>query len=650
MKRRKKIILLSILFASFVCFLNASIKKLDPWKNWLKEVDLIMIKAEKAVFKSLETEEDRKRFQESFWKVRDPRPETPHNEYKGEFYRRRQYAETKLEGANSDRGQIYILLGKPFEIKNFSSREKVVDCELWIYKAEGRPELPALMYLLFYRPEDFGRYRQFYPGLHSALDLINPGYLLEITSKYEAYSIIKRGFPELARATVSIIPVEGDLTFGIPLTYSGSVIAKIYRLPEKEVEQNYLKNFGSLEGTVDVTYSVKAIGGKGFISLSENRGFKFLNYSIIPDVIHMSKTAENLHTAIININLRVEDLEGKTIHQQERNINLKISDPGKKAALEERKLVFKDFAPIVEGEFDVSITFSNKASNEFFVYKERINITDKTVPVLVGFKIKKINSDNFMPFSTGDYKVLLDPRLIFDKTDSLEGLIFSEKPPHIHLTSLRDENNSIEIKDIMKQGNLYVFRQPLMNIKSENYYLSIKNEKGEIYNKIIFVLPFHVEKPLEHERIEPSSSNFNYLFAMALQHFNKGDVDTAIEYFKKLPEDLWNSKTLPSIARAYYAKKDYEKVIELLEKENITKNYTVLLLLANSSLELKRLTKAAEYFEILRKYGDTAKINSALGAIYYSLGDKEKAKVYWDRAKNLEKKSQKKNLNKDKES
>lgn len=638
MKRQKKIILSSIFFASFLCLLSASTKESDPWKNWLKEVDLIMTKAEKAVFKSLETEEDRKRFQDSFWKARDSSPETPHNEYKMEFYRRREYAETKLEGANSDRGQIYILLGEPLDKKNFEGEEKVVDCELWIYKAERRPELPPFMYLLFYRPEDFGRFRQFHPGLHSALDLITPGFKLELTSQYQAYEIIRRRYPELAKATVSIIPVEGDPAFGPPLTYSGSVIAKIYRLPEKEVEQNYLKNFASLEGTVDVTYSVNEIGGKGFISLSENRGFMFLNYSIIPDVIHLSKTAENIHSAIININLRIEDLEGKTIHQQERNINLEIDDPQEKAALEQRKLVFNDFAPIVEGEFDVSITFSNKASNEFFVYKERISITDKTVPVLVGFKIEETHSDNFMSFSTDDYKVLLDPRLIFNRTDSLEGLIFSAQPPHIQLTSLEDESNSIEIKDIVKQGNLCVFRQPLVDIKSENYYLSIRNEKAEIYNKIIFVLPFRVEKPLEHERIEPSSSNFNYLFAMALQHFNKGDADRAIEYFKKLPEDLWNSKTLPSIARAYYAKNDYKKVIELLEKENITKDYTVLLLLANSSLELNKLPKAAEYFEMLRKYGDTAKINRALGAIYYSLGDKEKANVYWDRAKNLEKK------------
>ncbi|MFW6173922.1 MAG: GWxTD domain-containing protein, partial [Elusimicrobiota bacterium] len=559
-----------------------------------------------------------------------------------EFYRRLKYAETQLEGPNSDRGRIYILLGEPFEIRNFSGYEDVVDCELWIYHAEGRPGLPPFMYLLFYRPKNFGNYRQFYPGIHSALDIISPGYSLGKTSKLRAYQIIKESLPQLAQATLSIIPGENVPVTGITQTSSGSVIAQIHTLPEREVKRNYLKNFAAVDGIVDVTYSAKEIGGKGLISISKNKGIKFLNYSIMPEDIYMRKIADNLHTASITINLRIEDLEGKTIHQQERNINLEFDDVKEKAAVEERKLAFKDFAPIVDGEYNISIIFSNKSKEGYFIYKKRINITDDTVPVLVGYRIEKDVSGNFVPFSAQGYKVLTDPRLIFNKDESLVGLIFSELKPIIHLTSVADTNNSFEIKDIVKEGNLFVFRQPLENIRSDNYFLSIKSEKGEIFRKIISVMPFYVEKPLYFERSEDTSSELNYIFVIAQEYLNKGEFDTAIEYFNKLPENLWNSTTLPIIARAYYAKEEHEKVVELLEKENVEKNYSVLLLLANSSLELKRKQKAAEYFEMLRKYGDTVKLNRILGAIYYSLGKREKAKVYWERAKKLQK-SKKKN-------
>jgi tetratricopeptide (TPR) repeat protein len=124
---------------------------------------------------------------------------------------------------------------------------------------------------------------------------------------------------------------------------------------------------------------------------------------------------------------------------------------------------------------------------------------------------------------------------------------------------------------------------------------------------------------------------------IAQQYLNKGDVDKSLEYFNKLPENLWNSRTIPIIARAYYSKKDYERVVELLEKETVIKDYSVLVLLANSFMELNRKQRAADYFEILRKYGDTAQINKILGDIYFSLGEKEKAEVYWERAKKLEK-------------
>jgi hypothetical protein len=67
--------------------------------------------------------------------------------------------------------------------------------------------------------------------------------------------------------------------------------------------------------------------------------------------------------------------------------------------------------------------------------------------------------------------------------------------------------------------------------------------------------------------------------------------------------------------------------LELLEKNGVERTYPVLLLLGNSCLELKKLDKAAVYFEQVRKCEDTPENNRTLGAICFSLGDKEKAKT-----------------------
>jgi len=53
-----------------------------------------------------------------FWKVRDPEPSTPKNEFREEHYRRINYANlwfgrgTPTQGWRTDMGRIYIKLGQ----------------------------------------------------------------------------------------------------------------------------------------------------------------------------------------------------------------------------------------------------------------------------------------------------------------------------------------------------------------------------------------------------------------------------------------------------------------------------------------------------------------------------------------------------------
>ena len=61
-------------------------------KLWIEEIaSYIITKSERVVFESLTTSEERVRFIETFWKRRDPTPETPENEYQIEHYRRLAY-------------------------------------------------------------------------------------------------------------------------------------------------------------------------------------------------------------------------------------------------------------------------------------------------------------------------------------------------------------------------------------------------------------------------------------------------------------------------------------------------------------------------------------------------------------------------------
>ncbi|MCX6565219.1 MAG: GWxTD domain-containing protein [Candidatus Aminicenantes bacterium] len=140
-------------------------KKAEPlskWsKQWLEEVvPYIITPPEKKIFIALLTEEDRGNFMESFWRKRDPNPQTPENEYKIEYYKRIAWANKFLGNAGiagwrTDRGRIYILLGPPNEIQrdmtssSYSSNMFHGPKEVWNYYGTPSPYLPYNMEFAF---------------------------------------------------------------------------------------------------------------------------------------------------------------------------------------------------------------------------------------------------------------------------------------------------------------------------------------------------------------------------------------------------------------------------------------------------------------------------------------------------------------------
>jgi GWxTD domain-containing protein len=97
-----------------------------PYRKWLNEdVAYIITDEERAVFKKLQTDEEREQFIENFWLRRDPTPDTEENEFKEEHYRRIAYANehfaSGIPGWKTDRGRIYITFGPPDEIEDHSS-------------------------------------------------------------------------------------------------------------------------------------------------------------------------------------------------------------------------------------------------------------------------------------------------------------------------------------------------------------------------------------------------------------------------------------------------------------------------------------------------------------------------------------------------
>jgi GWxTD domain-containing protein len=100
--------------------IKPEIKK--AYRDWIENHDPLLTQAERDAFKKLATDDEREKFIEDFWRVRDPDPDTEENEFKQQFYERVAYANEHFSsgkpGRLTDRGRIYIKFGKPDEVES----------------------------------------------------------------------------------------------------------------------------------------------------------------------------------------------------------------------------------------------------------------------------------------------------------------------------------------------------------------------------------------------------------------------------------------------------------------------------------------------------------------------------------------------------
>jgi GWxTD domain-containing protein len=105
--------------------------------EWHLQVQYIISADELAAYHQLKTADERDNFISRFWTRRDPTPGTSQNEFRDEYYRRVEYANTHLAdpnnlargGMETDRGRVYVMLGAPNGIEAFQTGAY----EIWNY-------------------------------------------------------------------------------------------------------------------------------------------------------------------------------------------------------------------------------------------------------------------------------------------------------------------------------------------------------------------------------------------------------------------------------------------------------------------------------------------------------------------------------------
>ena len=119
----------------------ARAQKLDKDdKKWLDTARPLMTPDEEKTFKGLKDKSDRQEFQKIFWARRDPNLETPENEFQAEYMKAfaeaDQYKVPGKAGVETDCGRIFLLLGKPDDVKKepVGANPSARSPETWTYR------------------------------------------------------------------------------------------------------------------------------------------------------------------------------------------------------------------------------------------------------------------------------------------------------------------------------------------------------------------------------------------------------------------------------------------------------------------------------------------------------------------------------------
>ena len=120
---------------------------LEKWPE--QYVKWIIADEEKRRYEAIEADEDKLRFIETFWKRRDPTPNTAFNEFRHDYLERYAFTANRFSagkpGWATDRGRLYLTLGPPHSIQQNPTGRYGLEraSEIWTYNNLDIPEMPA---------------------------------------------------------------------------------------------------------------------------------------------------------------------------------------------------------------------------------------------------------------------------------------------------------------------------------------------------------------------------------------------------------------------------------------------------------------------------------------------------------------------------
>ncbi|GBC85228.1 Beta-barrel assembly-enhancing protease [bacterium HR11] len=419
----------------------------EKYQHFLEVTYWIMTPKEREVFQKLSTDEQRDRFIELFWKMRDPTPGTPENEYRDEMERRFAYVNQRFRfggvpGWKTDRGRVYMVLGPPKSTERFDMDLDVYPTEVWYYYGEGRPGLPAHFAMVFYKPHGVGDYKLYSPSGDGPYSLfIRPEGLDPFN--YEAlYDKLQAIHPTLAQVVLS--PIPGDIPMGFtPSPEADLLIARILESPRASFDDSYARDFERYAGMIDIEEANRFISARFAYTLQwwPDLGYHVWAYAFQPETISVAETDTGIYSIFETVGSIDDESTGRRVYQFQKRFRLDFKDEAELRRVRASGVLLADAVPLIPGSYRVRVLLKNPLGREFSFWEDRLSVPavppgqTYADPPILGYRTEPADPALLSPFQTGLYRFAVDLKQQFTAAETLYvgGRVYTPEPADVRL-------------------------------------------------------------------------------------------------------------------------------------------------------------------------------------------------------------------------
>ncbi len=569
------VLVMAFVFSVLPAFAGSEKKLGATYRNWLdRDVVYLISHDERDAFLALTSDDERDKFMQHFWDVRNPSPGAPDNAYKTEIYRRIAYANERFgtpgenDGWRTDRGRIYIQLGEPKQHASYLAASETKPFEIWFYE-NANPALPPYFYILFYQKDIGGDFKIYSPNFDGPDKLTTSSFT--INNRKAAFQRIDNELGrEVSRTTLSLIPTESVDIDGATTTMSSDLMLAVLRnLPNHPLSKQMIKHNEDL--LANVNHRIILSGDYLDVlttTLRDRMGDTYVNYLMRvkqPVDFAIVKDGDRYYYSA-EVAITIHDTNGKVVMKQEYPV-AKYMSAQEYERIKNNTFGVEGVLPLPPGKYKAEMILTNKTRQSAWKVERDVTVdgalrTGLSMSQVLGFSELSPAAANFLPFSVENYKFTpqLNDELTLVAGQSLnimyqlwntpgDPVSNSGKSIHVEYTygRLGAGNQAKKIEEDIPMTQFDQFGSmltgkvlPTEDLPPGNYRLVIAANDPSTKQKAYSALTFRISSTAAHDAWDVYDDSIPEQYANGTFDLMRGDslkamgrADDALIYFKR---------------------------------------------------------------------------------------------------------------------